>query len=320
MGIFDTIKRHAAVAAGNFPAMLTGVDIPPLPSAVTRLLAELRSADPDPSRILRMISTSPELMARVIRTVNSARFGLRQEVTGVRHALALLGCRQIRSIVLSYAVREALPRPRGRAFKHDAFWTDSLVRALLARGIARYCGLTSERAEEAFTAALIADLALPVLLVSWGDYYAPLLAQWDAGAARLSAVEGEQLGWTHAQAGAWMLQAWGFPDEIVCFVGAHGHEPAEIRALELAATPALPVAIACLLPSGLAPHGARAARLITAAREEAGLTPEQLADLARAVAEQVQETRELFGLPAAASVSGLEVLHDEIAGRRRPAA
>ena len=38
MGIFQKIKRHAAVASGDFGAMFKGVEIPPLPVAVNRLI------------------------------------------------------------------------------------------------------------------------------------------------------------------------------------------------------------------------------------------------------------------------------------------
>ena len=41
MGIIKKLRRHAAMASGNFSAMFKGVEIPPLPIAIQRLMSEL---------------------------------------------------------------------------------------------------------------------------------------------------------------------------------------------------------------------------------------------------------------------------------------
>lgn len=68
---------------------------------------------------------------------------------------------------------------------------------------------------------LLSDIALPVLLGSWGEYYRPLIEQWRDALERLSQAERASFQWDHAQAGAWILQNWEFPAELVCFVGLH---------------------------------------------------------------------------------------------------
>lgn len=50
---------------------------------------------------------------------------------------------------------DAVPRPAGDLFDHGAFWTDSLVRALLARAFV--AGRGRAEAEEAFATMLLAD-------------------------------------------------------------------------------------------------------------------------------------------------------------------
>jgi hypothetical protein len=47
MGFFDKIERHAAMASGNFNAIFNGVDIPPLPIAIQRLITEINKENPD---------------------------------------------------------------------------------------------------------------------------------------------------------------------------------------------------------------------------------------------------------------------------------
>jgi hypothetical protein len=38
MGLFDTMKLHAAVADGDFDVMFAGMKLPPLPAAVAKVL------------------------------------------------------------------------------------------------------------------------------------------------------------------------------------------------------------------------------------------------------------------------------------------
>ncbi len=47
MGIFAKIRRHAAVAGGDFASMFKDVEIPLLPAAVTRLIAEINQPEHD---------------------------------------------------------------------------------------------------------------------------------------------------------------------------------------------------------------------------------------------------------------------------------
>jgi HD-like signal output (HDOD) protein len=287
MGLLKTIRRHAAVAGGNFASMFREVAIPPLPAAVTRLLAEIQRPEPDVSRLELMLAAEPEIAARVIRTVNSAASGLRRPVNGVRQAVTLLGLERTRSLILSYAVLENLPAPAGRLFDHEAYWADSLGRALLARILARRSAPGQE--EEAFTAALLADVALPVLLTAWQEYYTPVVEGWRDAPERLSELERRDFGWDHAQAGAWILQYWDFPEALVELVAAHTRDLPEIVAAGLAHTCAPALATAALLPSVLKPEGDRVRCLLAAGSEGLGLGPGDWSAL-------LEETRNAFAL------------------------
>ena len=137
MGIFNKIRRHAAVASGDFGAMFKDVEIPPLPAAVNRLIAEINRPEPDIDQLAKLISSSTGIAAKVIKTVKSALFSLRMPVADVKRAVTLLGLRQIRSIALAYATMDAIPQPKGDLFDHQAFWTDSLLRAIMSRSFSR---------------------------------------------------------------------------------------------------------------------------------------------------------------------------------------
>ncbi len=106
MGFLEKIRRHAAMASGSFASLFKGVDeIPPLPQTTAQLVTELNQPEPDLHRLEIIFSSTPELAAQVIRTLNSAFFGLRNPVTSIKHALSMLGIDKIRNIALVCATK-----------------------------------------------------------------------------------------------------------------------------------------------------------------------------------------------------------------------
>ncbi|MHC4459130.1 MAG: HDOD domain-containing protein [Planctomycetota bacterium] len=294
MGFLKKIRRHAAIATGNFAAMFKDVEIPPLPEAVTRLIQEINHPEPDIDRLAELISSTAGVAAKVIQTVNSALFSLRMPVTNVKHAVSLLGVQQIRSITLACATMEALPKPKSAFFDPEAFWTDSLLQAMLSRSFAKK--LFQNQSEDVFTASLLTDVALPVLLCVWSEYYEPVIKEWRQSSRRLSEIEREHFGWDHAQAGAWISQAWGFPEEMVCYLAAHNLSREKINELELADTIVSAIAVAAFSPSVLKPDQKPCESVFHGASQWLSLSDSTFVDCVIEVKKSLTEMMEVFGL------------------------
>ena len=294
MGLLNKIRRHAAIATGDFTTMFKDVEIPSLPEAVTRLIQEINAPEPDVDRLADLISSTTGIAAKVIQTVNSALFSLRMPVTSVKHAVSLLGIQQIRSITLACATMETLPKPKSAFFDPEAFWTDSLLQAMLSRSFAKK--LFPNQSEDVFTASLLADVALPVLLCVWSEYYEPVIEEWQQSSRRLSEIEREHFGWDHAQAGAWISQAWGFPEEMVCYLAAHNLSREKIIELELTDTIASVVAVAAFTPSVLKPDQQRCERVFKGATQWLSLGDSVFMDCVIEIKESISEMMEVFGL------------------------
>jgi HD-like signal output (HDOD) protein len=306
MGIIQKIRRHAAVAGGDFGAMFKGAEVPPLPLAVNRLLTELNKDNPDSDLLVRLISSEAAIAAKVLQTVNSAFFGLKSPVTDISRAVALLGLKNIRNLALAFGTMAALPKPEGNLFDHEAFWNDSLLRAHLARSFGQI--MLPGQGDDAFTAALLADVAIPVLLSVWSEYYAPVVNEWLNSSKRLSQIERDHFGWDHAQAGAWMVRSWRFPDEIVCYIGAHTLSMADIQTYELEGTLAVPIAIAAQGASVLRSDDARMAALHCWAMDRLDLPNPVFVDHINAIRNSFDEIIALFGLSNRGSDALLEQL------------
>lgn len=294
MGFLKKIRRHAAIATGDFAAMFKDVEIPPLPEAVTRLIQEINNPEPDIDRLAELISSTAGVAAKVIQTVNSALFSLKIPVTNVKHAVSLLGIQQIRSITLACAAMEALPQPQSDFFDPEAFWTDSLLQAMLSRSFAKK--RFPNQSEDVFTASLLTDVSLPVLLCVWSEYYEPVIKEWGQSPRRLSEIEREHFGWDHAQASAWISQAWGFPEELVCYLAAHNLSREKINELELTDTVVSAIAVAAISPSVLKPDHGRCERVFHAATQWLTLSAATFVDCVNEVKESLTEMMEVFGL------------------------
>lgn len=294
LNFIDKIRRHAAVAKGNFSTLFATIEIPPLPAAVSRLVSEIGKEEPDMQQLGIMVAATPEISIKILQMVNSAMFFLPNQVNSVAHAVTLLGLKRIRPLILSFATAHSLPQPPGSLFQHQVFWSDALLKALIARTLAdSHC--PTER-EDAFTAMLLADIALPVLLTSWGEYYAPVVDRWQGSGERLSALERESFQWDHAQAGGWILQQWGFPEELVCFVTLHNSGSGEIESFELEGSAALPVAVAAMAPGSLNPDPDRGRAMLSAAMEHFQLSSSGLEQLMGEVQGQFGEICSLFDI------------------------
>ncbi len=293
---FKKIRSHAAVAQGDFGYLFRKADIPPLPAAVSRLVIEINSPEPDLDRLSMLISSSPGLAAKLIKTVNSSFYGLRVPVDSVKRAVTLLGIDQVRTLALAFATMDALPMPVSEGFSLTVFWTDALLRGALARNLASKS--FSDHLEQSFTVGLLADLALPVLLNGWPEYYTPVFAEYQSDSRSLAEIERQHFGWDHAQAGAWILQSWGFPDELVCCLAFHAQSLKELGKISLDDTLVAPLAVASLLPSVNRVTLPLLEVFRDAAKDWLGFSAAELLHVVGEVSNYMDEVHDLLSLPA----------------------
>jgi len=104
-------------------------------------------------------------------------------------------------------------------------------------------------AEAPFAAALLQDLAVPLLAKELSKRYEQVLNNRAAG-QRLSDLERAEFGWTHAQAGAVIARKWNLPEEFAQLI-EHHTELDELLADPAAEPSQLAVALSSLLPVAL---------------------------------------------------------------------
>ncbi|MFN4005734.1 MAG: HDOD domain-containing protein [Hylemonella sp.] len=184
------------------------VALPSIPRVVALALSELQAEEPDLLRVSTILAHEPVLTARLLQLANSARFQLSRRIGTVNEALAILGLRQVRDMVLEAAVISAFRRVG--TVDMQQFWRYSLNTAKLAQR------LTGARrvAVAPFTAGLLHALGELVMVRGMPELMAQLDAQVPVFAPERAAAEHARLGYSYAQVGAGFARAWNLPDAL----------------------------------------------------------------------------------------------------------
>ena len=226
--------------------VLASAQLPALPQTAIRLLELSQDSSNGPAEFARPIEADAGLMGQVLRFVNSSYFGFTREISSIKQALALVGVRTIKNFALWSAVFSLVPDPKFGPFDLKKLWQDSLRRAVFSRILGRSIKLPN--AEDLFAAALLQDMAIPLLLKELPEQYEALIERRGAENLRLSQLEREFFGWDHAQAAAALVRNWRLPEEFAVLIERHPN----LNELLSASPPLLDaacVALASLLPS-----------------------------------------------------------------------
>jgi putative nucleotidyltransferase with HDIG domain len=197
--------------------------LPPMSPAQNKIVTMLAVPDVNINDVIQLIQYDPAVTSGVLKLVNSAYFGLTQEVTSIKQAVVLLGFKQVHRIVLTVSFSPVMHKSiSGYDLPSGALWQHSVATAVASETIAR--AIKYPLADEAFTAALMHDIG-KIALSSFVDaYFSRIDEQARADSASFEVVEKQILGIDHAEAGAIILKNWGIPKSLFMPVLWH-HAP-----------------------------------------------------------------------------------------------
>ena len=226
--------------------ILSNTQLPALPTSAMKLIELSNDPKNGPGEYARPIEADAGLMGQILRFVNSSYFGFSREIGSISQAIQLVGARTIKNFALWSAVFSLVPNPKFGPFDLKSLWQDSLRRAVFARELGRSLKLTN--AEDLFAAALLQDMAIPLLLKALPEHYESLIERRATERVRLSCLEKELFGWDHAQAAAALCRNWRLPEEFSVLIERHPNVD-ELLDGNSRQRDAACVAIASLLPA-----------------------------------------------------------------------
>ncbi len=254
---FDAEKlRIAVLAATHLRGRVTperlaelvngSTKLPTLPNVYISIQEELRSEDPSLARVGDLIKHDPATSVKVLQIVNSAMFGLRNEVGDVSQATALLGMNTVTSLVLAVGVFQQAQGLDSKLV--ERLWQESMKVSAIARRVALSERLARPAVEASQLAGLLHDIGDLVLFQNWRDDY--LAIDPDDRIAD----ERRRFGATHADLGGYLCALWDLPSEVIRAVANH-HCPSATGTNHVTPTTVVHGSRA-LVDAGLDPAGA----------------------------------------------------------------
>ncbi|MFV2070261.1 MAG: HDOD domain-containing protein, partial [Pirellulales bacterium] len=188
-----------------------------LPAVAAKVLELTGQETVDSQALKECIENDPALTGKLLKVVNSSLFGLGSDVHDLGQALALLGTKPLKLLVLGFSLPDRLFAGVGR-HRLAAFWRDALTKAVAAREICQAWWRVP--GDEAFIAGLLQDIGMLVLLQDLRETYLELLDQVDRRGSDLEQQETATLGFSHSTLSARLLDSWALPKSLVSAIAA----------------------------------------------------------------------------------------------------
>ena len=98
-------------------------DLPPMPAVAVKVLELLGDPDVNYTKLAQTISSDPAVSARLLKVANSAFYSMKRQIKTMDHAIAIIGERTLRSLVLAASL-EGMNKSYGLLEK--LLWEDAM--------------------------------------------------------------------------------------------------------------------------------------------------------------------------------------------------
>jgi len=203
----------------NAENILASIIIPPRPTILLQI-QKAREQDASLAEIAELIAQDISLSAVVLKTINSAYYGLSDKVTSLKQAVSLLGLENITMLITGLSLRN-IPTTLNNI---DAFWNHSSQIAAISAFITQYMGgvkgINGINKEEAQLFGLFQNCG-KILLSQKFDDYDDTLRMATGFAQTLIDLERQRHRTDHGLAGGLLSAAWCLPTRITVAIRYH---------------------------------------------------------------------------------------------------
>jgi len=212
--------------AGQRPAMknetldkiLACPSLPSLPAVALRVIEQCSDPDIKIAELAKTIQNDQAMSAKVLRTVNSSFYGLREKCGNINKALVMLGLSPVKALVLGFSLVSSVEPKNDTEFDYQDYWRRGLFTAVGAKFIVEASG--KKYGDDAFVAGLLQDIGVMAMYRALGAEYLEVFKlasdHRDLGRHEMNAFETQ-----HSDIGAMLAQRWKMPDSLVIPVKYH---------------------------------------------------------------------------------------------------
>lgn len=277
-----------------------------LPAVAAEVLRLTSEPTFDVRSIKECIENDPALTTRILRVVNSSLFGLSRQVTDLNQALALLGVKPLKMLVLGFS----LPRNLQSTVDADVlsrYWKHSLLKAIASRQLATRVFKIS--GDEAFLAGLLQDVGMLAMVQDLGESFTRFLDHVASHGGNLLDLELDALGFDHLIVSSRLLDSWGLPETMTSAIAMRGDCEQILRLEQPTRKLAMSLHLAELLVRMTEqPFGSSLHDLLAAGEKYGGLSAETVQAIAVEMDERVVELATILNLDLPTDKTTCELL------------
>ncbi|MCW8132402.1 MAG: HDOD domain-containing protein [Planctomycetota bacterium] len=218
------MPMHAARPLNLAELKARHVTLPVCPSVFLKLQELMQQPKTTCGDLQKVIALEPALAAQVLKTANSAMFGLKRSVCSIDEAVLRLGLNEIWVVASALNAKQAYGAAGGWSEFNQNQWAHSLKMGLLAKALGER--LNQQTADVFFTAGLLHDIGKQLFHVV-DPAYADRTLDGLVHGHYLCDQEREAFGATHPQLGAELLRDWKVPAPVTRLVESHHKDPIE---------------------------------------------------------------------------------------------
>ena len=196
-------------------------DLPTLPTVAQEMLRNLDDDDTSLDVICEKVALDQSLTGKMLRLANSSYYGANSKVVTLQQAVALLGIKNVKELILMASIESSFPTSNCPNFDAKAFWRHSIATAISAELISRTLKM---KHDFAFTAGLLHDIGRLVLVTRFPNDYQQVLTFREQEDCSLLDAERAVMGIDHVVVGWLLAKEWEFSDAIQDAIRGH-HQP-----------------------------------------------------------------------------------------------
>lgn len=190
--------------------------MPALPVTVTKVVEIANNPATSPVDLNKVISLDPVLMAKVLKLINSAYYGVSTKVNSLVRAIIMLGINTVKNLALSSAVIDTFGKANQfRALDPQAFWRHSLGVGVTSKLIAKRRGIDPSKLEEYFISGLLHGIGKIPLNNVFSEQYVEAMSIADRTKIPLYEAERQVFGFDHTFVGVRIGEEWKLGNAIL---------------------------------------------------------------------------------------------------------
>ena len=214
-------KKHAIIK--DLKAIKS---LPPMPSIFIQIEKLARNPNATTAQYGSILELDPGITARILRMSNSAIYPFKRKIMSVKDAVALMGTREILSLVRLACVTGNLKAPPEAERAIRDIWEHSAACSITARLLYEETAFsqTKELEDDLFICGILHDIGKIILWKYYTNIYMSFMLNPAVSNYPSISDEEKHLGTTHVKVGKAIADYWQLPESIGDVIGYH-HSP-----------------------------------------------------------------------------------------------